>query len=90
MRLVTIVSLTLNSLENNFDRVNVDLDFEQLAQLELISLHAGKAPAQLLMEAALLVLNRDADFYESCQAEPQRFLPEHEMEARLARILRRA
>jgi len=37
--------------------VNVDLDFEQLAQLELISMHAGKAPAQLLMEAALLVLN---------------------------------
>jgi hypothetical protein len=87
---VTIVRLTGPLLESNVGSVNVDLDFEQLAQLELISMHAGKAPAQLLMEAALLVLNRDADLYDdSVPAEPQKFLPEPEMEARLARILRR-
>jgi len=34
--------------------------------------------------------NRDADLYDdSVPAEPQKFLPEPEMEARLARILRR-
>ncbi len=68
----------------------LDLDFEQLAELELISLHAGKPPAQLLMEAAQLVLNRDAHLYE--QARPpqsQRFLPEDQMELRLAQLLRR-
>ena len=70
--------------------MNVDLDFEQLAELELISLHAGKPPAQLLMEAAQLVLNRDAhlsDMYHP--SEPQRFLPEEDMELRLAQLLRR-
>ncbi len=70
--------------------MNVNLDFEQLAELELISMHAGKSPAQLLMEAAQLVLNRDAELSErSHPAEPQRFLPEEQMELRLARLLHR-
>jgi hypothetical protein len=70
--------------------VNVDLDFEQLAELELISLHAGKSSAQLLMEAALLVLNRDAHLNDQFHAaESQRFLAEDQMELRLAQLLRR-
>jgi hypothetical protein len=70
--------------------VNVDLDFEQLAELELISLHAGKSPAQLLMEAAQLVLNRDAHLNDICYpGEPQQFLPDDQMELRLSQLLRR-
>ena len=70
--------------------MNVDLDFDQLAELELISLHAGKPPAQLLMEAAQLVLNRDAHLSDLFQPrEPQRVLPEEDMELRLAQLLRR-
>jgi hypothetical protein len=70
--------------------VNVDLDFEQLAELELISLHAGKSPAQLLMEAAQLVLNRDAHLSDLFHpSEPQRFLQDDDMELRLAQLLRR-
>jgi hypothetical protein len=71
--------------------VNVDLDFEQLAELELISLHAGKSPAQLLMEAAQLVLNRDAHLSDMIHhpSGPQRFLLDEDMELRLAQLLRR-
>jgi hypothetical protein len=70
--------------------VNVDLDFDQLAELELISLHAGKSPAQLLMEAAQLVLNRDAHLSDMLHpSEPQKFLPDGDMELRLAQLLRR-
>ena len=88
--LVTIVWLTLPSPETRVDQVNVDLDFDQLAELELISLHVGKPPAQLLMEAAQLVLTRDAHLSDLFQPrEPQRVLPEEDMELRLSQLLRR-
>jgi hypothetical protein len=90
LALVTIVWLTLLPTETRVDQVNVDLDFDQLAELELISLHVGKPPAQLLMEAAQLVLTRDAHLSDLFQPrEPQRVLPEEDMELRLAQLLRR-
>jgi predicted DNA-binding protein len=69
--------------------MNVELNYEQRARLELIAMHAGKSPAQVLMEAAQSLLNREVGDYELAdQQAPQQFLREEELEARLARILR--
>jgi hypothetical protein len=40
--------------------MDLNLDGEQKAQLELIALHVGKPPAQVLMDAAVFLLSRDA------------------------------
>ena len=69
--------------------MNVDLNHEQRARLELISVYSGKSPERVLMDAAQFLLNCEADYYPpSRSTHPQQFLPEDELEARLARILR--
>jgi len=70
--------------------VDVDLNFEQRARIELISIHAGKSPAQLLTEAAMFLLDCDAGCCDRCHpAEPQKFLREEELDARFAQLLHR-
>lgn len=69
--------------------MNLQLDFEQSARLELIALHAGKSTSQMLVEAAQYLLDRDA----GCLSQPhpmqtQQFLSEEALEARFTRILR--
>ena len=64
--------------------MNVELNKEQTARLELIAMHAGKPVSEMLAEAAQLLLDRDAEQ----SARSQKFLPEDEMEARLADLLR--
>jgi hypothetical protein len=69
--------------------VNLDLNFEQSARLELIAMHAGKSTSQMLIEAAQYLLDSDA----GCSPQPhatdtQQFLSEEALEARFARILR--
>jgi len=70
--------------------VNVELDYEQSARIELLSLYAGKPSSQLLVEAVILLLDRDAGHCEHCRpAAPQEFLGEEELEARFAQLLHR-
>ena len=65
------------------------LNFDQRARLELIALYAGTSTEQLLMDAAQLVLDRDAaDAPFPAPAYTQRFLSEVELDARLGRLLR--
>jgi hypothetical protein len=77
-----MLSLSINS-------VNIELNSEQRARLELIALSAGKPAAEMLLEAAQLLLDRDGGFpKEPRQVETQKFLSEDQMEARMDRILR--
>jgi hypothetical protein len=70
--------------------MNVDLNHEQRSRLELISVYSGKPPESVLMDAAQFLLNCEADYYPPARSpHPQQFLPEDELEARLARVLRR-
>jgi len=70
--------------------VHIDLSFEQRARIELLSLYAGKPSSQLLMEAAMNLLDRDAGCCEHCRpAGPQNFLNDQELEARFAQLLHR-
>jgi hypothetical protein len=74
--------------------MELNLDGEQKAQLEMIALHVGKPPAQVLMDAALFLLSRDGRFLESLEADgppelSQTFLNDGELNARFTRILRR-
>ncbi len=69
--------------------MDIALTSEQRSRLELIAVHAGKSPAQILLEAAVFLLDRDeAHSRHPDQAEPQKFLSESEMDARFTRILR--
>jgi hypothetical protein len=71
--------------------VNIDLDYEQRARLELISIHAGKTPAEVLIEAAQSLF--DHEFGYSAPPPPpaatQQFLSEAAMESRFSRLLGR-
>jgi len=70
--------------------VNVELNYEQSARIELLSMVAGKPTSQLLLEAAMLLLDRDAGCCEHCRpAAPQSFLDDEELEARFAQLLHR-
>jgi hypothetical protein len=70
--------------------VNIELNYEQSARIELLSLVAGKPSSQLLLDAAMLLLDRDAGCCERCrQAGTQNFLGEEELEARFAQLLHR-
>ena len=70
--------------------MNVELNNEQRARIELLSLVAGKPSSQLLLEAAMSLLDRDAGCCEHCRAaSPQNFLGEEALEARLAQMLHR-
>jgi hypothetical protein len=69
----------------------LNLDDEQRSQLELISIHLGKPPAQAVMDAVYSLLQRDVEFWESAERpqQSQRFLAEDALGARFARMLRR-
>jgi hypothetical protein len=74
--------------------MDINLDSKQRTQLELIALHAGKTPGEVLTEAALFLLKHDVDAWEWMErnaalhsSEP--FLGGDEMDARLAELLRR-
>ncbi len=70
--------------------MNIELNYEQRARIELLSLYAGKTSGEMLLEAAMLLLDRDAGCCERCrQADTQNFLGEEELEARFAQLLHR-
>lgn len=70
--------------------MDVDLNYRQLAQIELIAIHTGKSPAQVLVDTAEFLLNCEVDYYPPSQPLPtQQFLPDEELEARFTRLLRR-
>ncbi|MGA2897793.1 MAG: hypothetical protein ABSE27_09385 [Acidobacteriaceae bacterium] len=70
--------------------MNIELNYEQSARIELLSLYAGKPSSQLLLDAAMLLLDRDAGCCERCrQAGAQEFLDEEQVEARFAQLLHR-
>ena len=69
--------------------MELQLNFDQRARLELIAMYAGTSPEQLLLEAAQTVLDRDAsDAPCPSPASTQRFLSETELDARFERLLR--
>jgi len=64
------------------------LSYDQRARLELIAINAGATNEELLMDAAELLLDRDAsDNPHPPQHSFQRFLSEIELEERFARML---
>jgi hypothetical protein len=68
--------------------MQVDLNYKQRAQLELIAVYSGKSAAQVLVDTAQFLMNCEANYYPPTRPVPsQQFLPEDEMEARIARIL---
>jgi hypothetical protein len=68
--------------------MQVDLSYKQRAQLELIAVYSGKTAAQVLVDTAQFLMNCEANYYPPTRPVPsQQFLPEDEMEARIARIL---
>ena len=69
--------------------MEVDLNYEQRSRVELIAIHSGKSAAQVLIDAAQFLLNCEIDYYPVPPARSQQFLPEEELEARFARLLRR-
>ena len=69
--------------------MDIELTSEQRSRLELIALHAGKSAAQILLDAAVFLMDRDpAVPGQPVQTEAQKFLSESEMDARFTRILR--
>ena len=73
----------------------LELNSDQRAQLELISMHAGKPPAQILTDAARYLFDNDIAFWENVQrghgpSSYQNFLPPEELDKRFATLLRRA
>lgn len=70
--------------------MDVDLNYEQRARIELIAIHTGKSAARVLVDAAQFLFNCEVDYYPPSQPVPsQQFLPEEELEARLSRLLGR-
>jgi hypothetical protein len=69
--------------------MEVELTYEQRARVELIAIHTGKTPAQVLVDASQFLLNCEIDYYPAQPARSQQFLPEEQLEARFARLLRR-
>lgn len=75
--------------EHRLDLVKVELNYDQRARLELISIQAGKPAGQMLVEAAQFLLDNDAGCCQHCRpAESQMFLGDEELEARFMRLLR--
>jgi len=69
--------------------MDLRLNYDQRARLELLAIHAGISTEQLLLDAAELVLDRDAsDAPQPAPVHTQRFLPEMELDARFHRLLR--
>jgi hypothetical protein len=70
--------------------MELDLNFEQRARVELIAIHSGKPPAQVLVDAAQFLLNCEIDYYPpSPTPRSQQFLPEKDLERRFRRLLGR-
>lgn len=70
--------------------MELNLSGEQRARLELISLYSGKSPAQMLVDAATFLVERDAGLLDALEpACSQRFIAEEELDARFAQMLRR-
>lgn len=70
--------------------MNVDLTYEQRARVELMAAYSGKSAEKVLIDAAQFLLNCEADYYPPSQSvQTQQFLSEDQLEARLARLLRR-
>jgi hypothetical protein len=68
--------------------MQVELDYKQRAQVELIAVYSGKTVAQVLVDTAEFLMNCEANYFPPTRPVPsQQFLPEDELEARLARIL---
>ena len=68
--------------------MNVDLNYEQSARIELLSMVAGKSSSQLLVDAALMLLDQDAGTCEHCrQTQTLDFIAEEKLEKRLALLL---
>ena len=65
--------------------MNIELNYDQRARLELLAIHAGKSTGDLLLDAARMLLDDDE---EDTRHQPQRFVSEQELEARFARLLR--
>jgi hypothetical protein len=71
------------------EHMDVRFNFDQRARLELLAMHAGTSTEQLLLDAAQLVLDRDAsDAPAPAAAYTQRFLSELELDHRFHRLLR--
>lgn len=68
--------------------MNVELNYEQSSRLELIALQAGKPSAQILIEAAQYLFEREASNVSARKAQTQKFLSEQQLEARFEKILR--
>ena len=69
--------------------MDLRLNFDQRARLELLAIHAGTSTEQLLLDAAELVLDRDAsDAAQPTASVTQRFLSDVELDNRFQRLLR--
>ena len=73
--------------------MEVDFTAEQEAQLAQIANHAGKDPVHLVKDAALRLLQNDAEFLDAirqgvAQADRGEFIEEDEMDARVKEMLR--
>ncbi len=72
------------------DCMEIALSYEQRVRIELLSLVAGTTPGEMLMDAAMLLLDRDAGCCERCrQADLQTELSDEQVEARFAQFLGR-
>jgi len=69
--------------------VNIKLNYEQTARIELLSMVAGKSSSQLLMDAALMLLDQDAGTCEHCRLTQEQYcIAQDRLEERLAILLR--
>jgi hypothetical protein len=68
--------------------MNVDFNYEQRARIELIAAYSGKSVEKVLIDTAQFLLNCEADYYPPV-SPAQQFIPEEQLEARLARLLGR-
>ena len=74
--------------------MEIQLTPEQEAQLKRLAAHLGKDPGQIVIAAALRVLDEDDRFRAAVrkgieQADRGEFVDEAEMDARLERMLQR-
>ena len=68
--------------------MDLELNYEQRAHLELLAVHSGKPAPQLLIEAAEFLLTLDPEYLgRPAACASQTFLSNAEMEARFARLL---
>ncbi len=74
--------------------MRLDFSADQRSQLELISLHVGKPPEQVLTDAARYLFENDMKFVESVEqgivpSHTQHFLDPDQLDERFASMLRR-